>query len=119
MLIIWVAILELYFMFILYTPGQAYRYCESKNSWHTIDASGCYSARLRRLLERLLELKNTFITSGVGPNLTLETYLAEVQNVSEETTNIISILLDLGSILPNDLSTTNSILDAIIWLVFM
>lgn len=95
--------------------GHVYRYCQNSNSWDQfINVSECSSVQLVELQHHAVELKNSFIFDEVSDILT---YLAELNNVSEDTTTFVSTLQEQGPILPNDLNTTNNILDAIIWLV--
>ena len=64
------------------------------------------------LQENAAELKQSFISDEV---FNIINYLTEVQNVSEETNSFILASQEKGPILPNDLNTTNNILDAVIW----
>ena len=93
--------------------GQAYRHCY--DVWDpTIDVSNCSSNQLTELEENAADLKQTLIANE---EFNILTYLSDVQNVSKSTTSFIFTSQEQGPILPNDLSTTNNILDSIIWLV--
>ena len=94
---------------ILLYIGQAYRYCQSSNLWEPfINVSECQSSQLVELEEQAVELKHLIADD-------ILTYLTEVEDVSEATTSFIFTSQEQGPILPNDLTVTNSILDAIIW----
>ena len=98
---------------ILLYVGQAYRYCQNSNLWDVfINVSECQSLELVQLEEQAVELQNNLIVNDI---INVMTFLTEVQNVSEATTNFISTSQEQGPILPNDLNITNNILDAIIW----
>ena len=101
---------------IIHSLGQARRYCQNiSNSWDpTVDVTECSSDQLTELQENAAELKQSLIADEL---FNVITYLTEVQNVSEATTSFILTSQDQGPILPNDLNTTNNILDSVIWLV--
>ena len=84
---------------IIHSLGQARRYCQNiSNSWDpTVDVAECSSDQLTELQE-----------NAAGLNQSL---------VADELFNVITYLTEQGPILPNDLNTTNNILDSIIWLV--
>ena len=98
----------------MHSLGQAHRYCQSdSNSWDpTVDVTECSSDQLIELQENAAELKQSLIADEV---FNVITYLTEVQNVSEETNSFVFASQEQGPILPNDLNTTNNILDAVIW----
>ena len=104
---------EVLLALLSYSLGQAYRYCQNSNLWVPfIDVSECQSLELVELEEQAVELKNNPTDEDI---LNIITYLMEVQNVSEATTSFIFTSQEQGPILPNDLTVTNNILDAIIW----
>ena len=104
---------EVLLALLSYSLGQAYRHCQNSNSWDPfIDVSECQSLELVELEEQAVELKNNPTDDDI---INIITYLTEVQNVSEATTSFIFTSQEQGPILPNDLTVTNNILDAIIW----
>ena len=96
-----------------YSVGQAYRYCQSSNLWDLfINITECQSLEIVELEKQAVELKNSLIVDDI---LDVITYLTKVQSISEATTSFIFTSQEQGPILPNDLTITNNILDAIIW----
>ena len=102
-------------MYTICIAGLAYRRCLPNAEWDVaINVSQCHTVELTLLDNRaneLQEILNANINNGTR-NLTVMFDITEVQVVGEELT----ILTDtsLGPILPNDLNTTNDILDALI-----
>ena len=95
--------------------GLAYRRCLPNAEWDVaIDVSQCHTVELTLLDNRVNELQSILVanTDNGTRNLTIMFDIIEVQIASEELT----VLTDtsLGPILPNDLNTTNDILDTLI-----
>ena len=106
-----------YMVHVQYTciAGLAYRRCLPNGQWDVaIDVSQCHTVELTLLDNRVNELQ-TILDANMGNgtrNLTVMFDIVEVQIASEE----LVMLTDtsLGPVLPNDLNTTNDILDALI-----
>ena len=98
----------------MHSLGQARRYCQNaSNSWEpAVDVTECSSDQLIELQENAAELKQSLIADEM---FNVITYLTEVQNVSEATNSFVFASQEQGPILPNDLNTTNNILDSVIW----
>ena len=99
----------------IHVVGLAYRRCLANAQWDVaIDVSQCHTVELTLLDNRVNELQGILNanTDNGTRNLTVMFDIMEVQIVSEELT----VLTDtsLGPILPNDLNTTNDILDTLI-----
>ena len=99
---------------------MAYRRCLLNAEWDAaIDVSQCHTVELTLLDNRINELEtilNDNMDNGTR-NLTVMFDIMEVQVVSEE----LVILTDTsqGPILPNDLNTTNDILNVLIEYVLL
>ena len=107
-------------MYIKYVVGLAYRRCLLNAEWDVvIDVSQCHTVELTLLDNRINELETILNdnTDNGTRNLTVMFDIMEVQIVSEE----LVILTDTsqGPILPNDLNTTNDILDVLIEYVLL
>jgi len=95
--------------------GLAYRSCLPNAEWDiTINVSQCHTVELVLLDDRVNELQSILNanTDNGTRNLTVMFDIMEVQVVSEELTMLTDT--SLGPILPNDLNTTNDILDTLI-----
>ena len=95
--------------------GFAYRNCLSNAEWDlSINVTQCHTVEFMLLDDRaheLQEILNANTANGTR-NLTIMFDVAEVQFVSEELTVLTGA--SMGPLLPNDLSTTNEILDTLI-----
>ena len=95
--------------------GLAYRRCLPNTEWDVaINVSQCHTVELTLLDYRVNELQEILdanMDNGTR-NLTVMFDIMEVQAVSEELAMLTDV--SLGPILPNDLNTTNDILDMII-----
>ena len=95
--------------------GLAHRRCLHNGEWDVaIDVSQCHTVELALLDNRVNELQSILnANTGNGTrNLTVMFDIVEVQIASEELTMLTDT--SLGPILPNDLNTTNDILNTLI-----
>ena len=94
--------------------GLAYRRCLSNAEWDVaINVSQCHTVEYTLLDDRVNELQEILdanMDNGTR-NLTVMFDIMEVQVVSEELTMLTDV--SQGPILPNDLNTTNDILETL------
>lgn len=99
----------------MHIVGLAYRRCLPHAEWDVaINVSECHTVEFVLLDDRVNELQgilNANVDNSTR-NLTVMFDITEVQVVSQELTMLTNA--SIGPLLPNDLNTTNDILDVLI-----
>ena len=103
------------FVAVVLYIGLAYRQCLDNAEWDmTIDVSQCYTVEISMLSDRATELEsilNDNINSD-SRDLTILFDITEVKGVSDELVMLTNN--SESAILPNDLDTTNNIVNTLI-----
>ena len=104
-----------HFVPFIFVVGLAYRHCLENAEWEmTINVSQCHTVEIVMLNDRANELRSTLDSNmnSISRDLTILFDITEVQVVSDELAMITNATE--GPIIPNDLNTTNNIVNTLI-----